>query len=104
LLQRLEKTLASNKAADTPQKLDIRQFAGKTWLTRPRPGIDRAGSAWLIRKFIDPQAQFVFAIDPSRYPRALPFDMAGVEFSHQGGWFMMQTWRTKNFTVMSAWE
>ena len=49
-----------------------------------RPGIDRAGSAWLIRKFIDPKAKFVFGSDPSAHPKALPFDMANVEFSHHG--------------------
>ena len=53
-------------------------------MTRPRPGIDRAGSAWLIRKFIDPKAKFVFGSEPSAHPRALPFDMAEVEFSHHG--------------------
>jgi hypothetical protein len=59
-------------------------FRGKTWLTRPRPGIDRAGSAWLIRKLIDSKAKFVFAAEPSKHPKALPFDMADVEFSHHG--------------------
>ena len=84
LLQRLEKALGSSKGTITLQKLDPRQFVGKKWLTRPRPGIDRAGSAWLIRKFIDPRAQFVFAMEPSRQPWAVPFDVADVEFSHQG--------------------
>ena len=83
LLQRLEKS-AGPKGESLPPKLDPRRFAGKTWLTRPRPGIDRAGSAWLIQKFIDPKAKFVFAVDPSSHPDALAFDMAGVEFSHQG--------------------
>jgi len=83
LLQRVEKTLGP-KAGAVVQKLEPDQFVGKTWLTRPRPGIDRAGSAWLIRKFIDSNARFVFAMEPAKYPDALPFDMAGVEFSHQG--------------------
>ncbi len=59
-------------------------FAGKTWLTRPRPEIDRVGSAWLIRKFIDPRASFVFAVKPSQHPGAIPYDMSGVEFTHHG--------------------
>src|SRR5262245_7913824 len=46
-------------------RLMAKGFAGKTWLTRPRPEIDRVGSAWLIRKFIDPQARFIFASDPT---------------------------------------
>ena len=42
------------------------------------------GSAWLIRKFIDPQAKFVFASDPPSRSGLIPFDMVDVEFSHQG--------------------
>jgi hypothetical protein len=84
LLQRIEKALGPKADAASVKKLQTSQFVGKTWLTRPRPGIDRAGSAWLIRKFIDPAARFVFALEAARYPQTLPFDMAGVEFSHQG--------------------
>ncbi len=84
LLQRAEKTLAAKTGFATVQKLDPGQFEGKNWLTRPRPGIDRSASAWLIRKFIDPNARFVFAMDPTKHAEAVPFDMAEVEFSHQG--------------------
>ena len=84
LLQRAEKSLAGKTGLAPVQKLDPEQFAAKTWLTRPRPGIDRAGSAWLIRKFIDPEARFVFAMAPAKHADAIPFDMADVEFSHQG--------------------
>jgi hypothetical protein len=59
-------------------------YRGRTWLTRPRPGIDRSGSAWLIRRFIDPAARFTFGDRPGAAPRAIPFDMYGVEFSHHG--------------------
>ena len=65
-------------------KLSPRKFRGRTWLTRPRPQIDRAGSAWLIQRFIDPQARFIFAADPARQPDAIPYDMFEVEFSHHG--------------------
>jgi hypothetical protein len=64
--------------------LDARKFHGRTWLTRPRPEIDRVGSAWLIRKFIDPRATFVFAANPNAFGLALPYDMADVEFTHHG--------------------
>lgn len=64
--------------------LSPKRFNGKTWLTRPRPAIDRVGSAWLIQRFIDPKARFVFAADPATYPQAIPYDMTGVEFSHHG--------------------
>src|SRR5262245_15175598 len=65
-------------------KLAAKDFAGRTWLTRPRPEIDRVGSAWLIRKFLDPKARFVFAADRRRHPDALPFDILDVEFTHHG--------------------
>ena len=65
-------------------RLDRKKFLGKTWLTRPRPEIDRVGSAWLIRKFIDPKARFIFAAKPSAHPQAIPYDMFEVEFTHHG--------------------
>jgi hypothetical protein len=57
---------------------------GKTWVTRPRPGIDRSGSAWLIRRFIDPAARFAFGDEPPDSSKAIPFDMYEVEFGHHG--------------------
>jgi hypothetical protein len=51
------------------------------WVTRPHPHIDRTACAWLIRRFVDPEATFAFAPDPEA-ARALggtPFDMRGVE-------------------------
>jgi hypothetical protein len=66
------------------QALDAKQYRGKTWLTRPRPEIDRVGSAWLISKFIDPKAKFVFAQSAQSVPGAISFDMLDAEFSHHG--------------------
>ena len=66
------------------EKLDVRQYQGKTWLTRPRPEIDRVGSAWLISKFVDRKAKFVFAPKTDAVPNAIPFDMLDAEFSHHG--------------------
>jgi hypothetical protein len=60
-------------------------FQGRLWVTRPRPGVDRMASAWLIRRFIDRQARFGFAADRESVPdHGVPFDMFGAEFSHQG--------------------
>jgi len=64
--------------------LTVKKFIGKTWLTRPRPEIDRVGSAWLIRRFIDPDARFIFDGKPVRHPEAIPYDMFEAEFSHHG--------------------
>ena len=56
------------------------------WATRARCHVDRAACAWLIRRYIDPQAEFVFVGDPAEVPRdATPFDMPGVELSHHRG-------------------
>ena len=71
--------------------LDARQYRGKTWLTRPRPEIDRVGSAWLISKFIDPKAKFVFAPKQQSVPEAIPFDMLDAEFSHHGNCCTFET-------------
>jgi hypothetical protein len=63
----------------------LASFQRRLWITRPRPGVDRMASAWLIRLFIDRQARFGFAPDRESVPDdAVPFDMFGVEFSHQG--------------------
>src|SRR5262245_49131884 len=45
-------------------------YRDKEWITRPRPGVDRMSSAWLIRRFIDPDARFVFGV-PSSTPSAV---------------------------------
>ncbi|SON61879.1 hypothetical protein MSIMFI_03398 [Mycobacterium simulans] len=56
------------------------------WATRAGVHIDRAVSAWLIRRFVDPEAVFVFVGDPDQVPAdAIAFDMPGVELSHHHG-------------------
>ena len=56
------------------------------WATRAGVHIDRAACAWLIRRFVDPDAEFVFVSDPSEVPAdATPFDMRGVDLGHHGG-------------------
>jgi regulator of sigma D len=67
------------------ERLDIRKFQGKRWATRARPWVDRLACAWLIRRFIDPQARFVWLADPAQAPRgALGFDYDGARFTHVG--------------------
>jgi hypothetical protein len=56
-------------------KHDPKDYIGSIWVTRPRPGIDRVSSAWLIRRFIDGQAKFIFDRNASAHPQAIPFDM-----------------------------
>jgi hypothetical protein len=55
------------------------------WVTRRNIHIDRAASAWLVRRFVDPAAEFVFVDDPADVPAdATPFDLRGVDLSHHG--------------------
>jgi len=63
---------------------ELRDLRGRQWVTRRRPHVDRIASAWLIKRFIDSEATFVFA-DPREFPTdAIPFDTPGAEFSHVG--------------------
>jgi hypothetical protein len=56
------------------------------WATRSGPHVDRTACAWLIRRFIDPEAEFVFVEDADEVPEdTTPFDMRGVELSHREG-------------------
>lgn len=69
-------------------RLDPRKFQRKRWATRARPWVDRLACAWLIRRFIDPEARFVWLADPAGAtpaPRgALGFDYDGARFTHVG--------------------
>jgi hypothetical protein len=62
------------------------------WATRRHCHVDRAACAWLIRRFLDPEAEFVFVDDPDEVPAdATPFDMRGAELSHHGGGCSFET-------------
>ena len=80
------------------EKFDVKQYQGKTWLTRPRPEIDRVGSAWLIARFIDRKPKFVFAPTADAIPDAVPFDMLDADFSHHGNYCTFET-LTKRFAI-----
>jgi hypothetical protein len=66
---------ASRTTADLQTKFLKKEYHNRIWVTRPRPGIDRVSSAWLIVHFIDAKAQFTFATDSHRKPDAISFDM-----------------------------
>jgi hypothetical protein len=56
------------------------------WATRKRCHVDRTACAWLIRRFVDPEATFLFVDDPEDVPNdATPFDMRGADLSHHDG-------------------
>jgi hypothetical protein len=89
---RLEAMMARAEDVETPVSKSQgnaqrvrKEYLNRTWITRPRPGIDRVSSAWLISHFIDGNAMFVFDDDPARHPKAVPFDMfQGSGFGHRG--------------------
>jgi hypothetical protein len=62
-----------------------KEFQKRTWMTRPRPGIDRVSSAWLILRFIDPRACFTFGTHAGKVAGAVAFDMFQADgFGHRG--------------------
>lgn len=84
--------LAALKSPDEPQaesgairRLNAKHYRSRIWATRERPWVDRLGSAWLIRRFVDPKARFRWLKDPKRCPaNALGFDFNGAAFTHVG--------------------
>jgi hypothetical protein len=89
-VRRLEEAIAMRtRRPESPRReprptIDLTKLRGRTWVTRPRPQVDRIASAWLIRKFIDPTATFAFAA-PAQFPAdAIPFDAPNVELTHHG--------------------
>jgi hypothetical protein len=59
------------------------------WVTRARPKVDRVACPWLIKRFVDPQAEFLYVppekvIEIAKREGAIPFDVANVELGHNG--------------------
>lgn len=72
--------------------MNLKQATGRTqlkWVTREHVHVDRVACPWLIRRFVDPKAQFIFAASEdvekvATEQDAIPFDAPGVELSHKG--------------------
>jgi len=77
-------TSKTKSVAAEMTKVSPAEYRNRVWVTRPRPGVDRVTSAWLIRKFIDPKARFAFAPDDKKPVKAVPFDMYEGGFGHRG--------------------
>jgi hypothetical protein len=78
----LERQAGAAVSKEIPVRTSRSGFVNRRWVTRPRPGVDRMASAWLIRRFIDPDAAFGFVPQPSADEVA--FDMYTGDFSHLG--------------------
>src|SRR5262249_49121896 len=87
---------ADSKGARANMK---KKYTNRVWVTRPRPGIDRVSSAWLIRRFIDRNASFAFSHETARLPDAVPFDTFQPDgFGHRGDDCSFETLR-KEFGI-----
>jgi len=86
LTRRIEQLLSPDEPHETAARiprLDALQYHGRTWATRRRLWVDRVASAWLIRRFIDPDARFKWLAKPADCPKsALGFDFDGAAFTH----------------------
>jgi hypothetical protein len=89
-LEDLEHAVQERLAPDEPhavqhriKRLQPQDYRHRIWATRQRPWIDRLASAWLIRRFIDPEARFIWLKPPADCPaEALGFDFDGAVFTH----------------------
>ena len=74
------------RAADHPvRKANAAKYRKRLWVSRKHPWIDRLASAWIIKRFIDPEARFAWVENPKRRPQtSVGFDFDGAEFTHAG--------------------
>ncbi|MGE7960240.1 chromate resistance protein ChrB domain-containing protein [Pseudomonas sp. NPDC089530] len=98
-LQELETAVSRALSTDEPRsqdlpipRLDPSDYQGRIWATRQRPWVDRLACAWLIRRFIDPQARILWLEHPRDCPAdALGFDFDAATFSHVGNRVSFET-------------
>ena len=87
-LRRLEDAMPGTtrlRKTERTAVLHKERYQRRTWVTRRRPGVDRMSSAWLIRRFIDPDATFAFSDGSAALPEGqIAFDMFQGEFTHEG--------------------
>lgn len=83
LLARADEARVAKRTPDSAQ-VDAKDYKNRVWVTRPRPGVDRCASAWLIRNFLDAKARFAFAPQGQAPRSAVPFDMFHGGFGHRG--------------------
>jgi hypothetical protein len=84
LLAQADAARLTTPVAET-RKINARDFRNRVWVTRPRPGVDRCASAWLIRRFIDSKARFAFVAEAQVPKESVPFDMFHEDgFGHRG--------------------
>jgi len=98
-LQELETVVSRALSPDEPRSrnqpitpLNLGEYQNRVWATRKRPWVDRLACAWLIRRFIDSQAQILWLNTPQDCPvDALGFDFDEATFSHVGNRVTFET-------------
>src|SRR3984893_17780726 len=105
LQKRVVELLASADAArlktrtSEEPKINPQEYKSRVWVTRPRPGVDRSASAWLIRGFIDSKARFACLPEETVPDASVPFDMFHERgFGHRGDDCTFET-LTKEFRI-----
>lgn len=87
-LARLEAGLSPRETRESPPA-ELARYRGRRWVTRPRPHVDRLASAWLIRSFIDPEAEIRYR--ETAEEGEVSFDMRDAEFGHRGNHCTFET-------------
>ncbi len=72
-----------------PPKLNYQKSPAMKWITRERPKIDRIACPWLLKNFVDSEAEFIYVpkeqvFDKAKELDAIPYDIPGTEYSHEG--------------------
>jgi len=88
-LLEIQKMLMDETESPALDRVDRADYVRKSWVTRPRPHVDRLSCIWLIRRFIDPKAKIRYATKARA--NEIAFDMDGAAFGHQGNLCTFET-------------
>jgi hypothetical protein len=88
-LTKIEQSLKPEENSINLVRVNTTKYQNKSWVTRPRPFVDRLACIWLIRKFIDPHAVIRYSLQPEA--DEITFDMKDADFGHQGNLCSFET-------------
>jgi hypothetical protein len=81
-LARIENLLGPAEISSAAPSAGLERYRGRRWVTRPHPHVDRLACAWLIRRFVDPEAEILYTGTAGE--GEISFDMKGADFGHRG--------------------
>jgi len=88
-LARIETALGGDGTSRDVPAAELKRYQGRRWVTRPQPHVDRLACVWLIRRFIDPQAEIRYADVPAE--GEVSFDLRNADFGHRGNLCSFET-------------